>query len=76
MSTFKIKYFQKTKKIDNTIWLDRLINQLEKQAKKVWLWILLEINNSKINWIPSMPSMIAFEAANYWVPLKNYLNNV
>ncbi len=35
MSTFKIKYFQKTKKIDNTIWLDRLINQLEKQAKKV-----------------------------------------
>ena len=35
MSTFKIKYFQKTKKIDNTLWLDRLINQLEKQAKKV-----------------------------------------
>ena len=35
MSTFKIKYFQKTKKIDNTLWLDRLINQLEKQAKEV-----------------------------------------
>ena len=62
MSTFKIKYFQKTKKIDNTLWLDRLINQLEKQAKKVWLWILLEINNSKINWIQGMPFMIAFEA--------------
>ena len=72
MSTFKIKYFQKTKKIDNTLWLDRLINQLEKQAKKVWLWILLEINNSKINWIQGMPSMIAFEAAKYRVPLKNY----
>ena len=64
MSTYKTKHFKKTKKIDNTLWLDRLINQLEKQAKGVWLWILLEINNSKINWIPSMPSMIAFEAAN------------
>ena len=64
MSTFKIKYFQKTKKIDNTLWLDRLINQLEKQGKKVWPWILLEINNSKINWIQGMPFMIAFEAAN------------
>ena len=64
MSTNKTKYFKKTKKIDNTLWLDRLINQLEKQAKGVWLWILLEINNSKINWILVMPSMIAFEAAN------------
>ncbi len=64
MSTYKIKYFKKTKKIDNTSWLDRLINQLEKQAKEFWLWILLEINNSKINWIQGMPSMIAFEAAN------------
>ena len=72
MSTYKTKYFKKTKKIDNTLWLDRLINQLEKQAKEVWPWILLEINNSKINWIQGMPSMIAFEAANYKVPLKKY----
>ena len=72
MITYKTKYFKKTKKIDNTLWLDRLINQLEKQAKEVWLWILLEINNSKINWIQDMPSMIAFEAAKYRVPLKNY----
>ena len=64
MSTHKTKYFKKTKKIDKTLWLDRLINQLEKQAKGVWLWILLETNNSKINYIPSMPSMIAFAAAN------------
>ncbi len=34
MSTYKTKYFKKTKKIDNTSWLDRLINQLEKQAKE------------------------------------------
>ena len=72
MSTFKIKYFQKTKKIDNTLWLDRLINQLEKQAKKVWVWILLEINNSKINWIQGMPFMIALEDVNCRVHLKNY----
>ena len=64
MSTYKTKHFKKTKKIDNTLWLDRLINQLEKQAKEVWKWILLEINNSKINWIQGMPSMIAFEVAN------------
>ena len=72
MSTYKTKYFKKTKKIDNTLWLDRLINQLEKQAKKVWPWILLEINNSKINWIQGMPFMVAFEAVNYRVHLKNY----
>ena len=35
MSTYKTKYFKKTKKIDNTLWLDRLINQLEKKAKEV-----------------------------------------
>ena len=35
MSKYKTKYFKKTKKIDNTLWLDRLINQLEKQAKEV-----------------------------------------
>ena len=64
MSSYKTKYFKKTKKIDNTLWLDRLINQLEKQAKGVWLWILLEINNSKINWILVMPFMIALGAAN------------
>ena len=29
MITYKIK------KIDNTLWLDRLINQLDKQAKEV-----------------------------------------
>ncbi len=33
MSTFKTKYFKKTKKINNTIWLDKLINQLEKQKE-------------------------------------------
>ena len=64
MSTYKTKYFKKTKKIDNTLWLDRLINQLEKQAKEIWLWILLEINNSKINWILVMPFMIVLGAAN------------
>ena len=72
MSKYQTKFFKKTKKIDNTLWLDRLINQLEKQAKEVWLWILLEINNSKINWIQGMPSMIALEAAKYRVPVKNY----
>jgi hypothetical protein len=35
MSTYKTKYFLKTKKINNTLWLDKLINQLEKQAKGV-----------------------------------------
>ena len=35
MSTFKIKYFKNTKKIDNTIWLDKLINQLNKKEKGV-----------------------------------------
>jgi len=30
MSTFKTKYFKNTKKINNTLWLDKLINQLEK----------------------------------------------
>ncbi len=35
MSTYKTKYFKKTKRIDNTLWFDRLINQLEKKAKEV-----------------------------------------
>ena len=35
MGTYKTKYFKKTKKINNTLWLDRLINQLEKQAREV-----------------------------------------
>ena len=30
MSTYKTKYFKNTKKINNTLWLDKLINQLEK----------------------------------------------
>ena len=34
MSTYKIKYFKNTKKIDNTLWLDKLINQLEKKKPK------------------------------------------
>ena len=59
MSTYKPKYFKKNKKIDNTLWLDRLINQLEKKAKVVWLWILLEINNSKIDWIKYKPAQLA-----------------
>jgi len=33
MSTYKTKYFKKTKKI-NTIWLDKLINQLEKKQRE------------------------------------------
>ena len=33
MSKFKTKYLKKTKKINNTIWLDKLINQLEKQKE-------------------------------------------
>jgi len=35
MSTYKTKYFKKTKKINNTLWLDKLINQLEKKSKGV-----------------------------------------
>jgi len=71
MSMYKTKYFKKTKKIDNTLWLDRLINQIEKQTKVIWLWILLEINNSKINWILVMPSMIVFVVAKLRVILKS-----
>ena len=39
MSTFKTKYFKNienvnnTKNVNNTIWLDKLINQLEKKKK-------------------------------------------
>ena len=33
MSTFKTKYFKNIKKINNTLWLDKLINQLEKKIK-------------------------------------------
>ena len=35
MNTYKTKYFKKTKKINNTLWLDKIINRLEKQAKGV-----------------------------------------
>jgi len=35
MSTYKTKYFKNTKKINNTFWLDKLINQLEKKSKGV-----------------------------------------
>jgi len=35
MSTYKTKYFKNTKKIESTIWLDKLINQLEKKQKGV-----------------------------------------
>ena len=35
MSTFKIKYFKNKKKINNTLWLDKLINQLERKEKGV-----------------------------------------
>jgi len=30
-----MKYFKNTKKINNTLWLDKLINQLEKKSKGV-----------------------------------------
>ena len=33
MSTYKTKYFKNTKKINNTLWLDKLIIQLEKKIK-------------------------------------------
>ena len=35
MSAYKTKYFKNTKNIENTIWLDKLINQLEKKQKGV-----------------------------------------
>ena len=34
MSTYKTKYFKKAKKINNTLWLDKLINQLEKKQRE------------------------------------------
>ncbi len=34
MSMNKIKYFKNTKKINNTLWWDKLINQLEKKIKR------------------------------------------
>jgi len=34
MSTDKTKYFKKTKNINNTIWLDELINQLENKKRR------------------------------------------
>ena len=34
MSTYKTKYFNNTKKINNTLWLDKLINQLEKNQRE------------------------------------------
>ena len=33
MSKYKTKYFKNTKKINNTLWLDKLINELEKKIK-------------------------------------------
>ena len=63
MRTYKTKYFFK-KKIDNTLLLDRLINQLEKKSKRVWIWTLFEINNSKIIWILTISTMIAIKAIN------------
>ena len=71
MSTYKTKYLKKIKKINNTLWLDKLINQLEKKSKRVWLWINLEINTSKMNLILSMPFMIVFVVANYRVILES-----
>jgi len=71
MSTYKKKYFKNTKKSNNTLWLDKLINQLEKKSKGVWSWIHLEINNSKMNKIPSMPFMIVFVFAKLRVILKS-----
>jgi len=35
MSTYKTKYFKNIKKINKTLWLDKLINQLEKKSKGV-----------------------------------------
>ena len=35
MSKYKMKYFKNIKKINNTLWLDKLINQLEKKSKGV-----------------------------------------
>ncbi|KGG02653.1 hypothetical protein EU99_1615 [Prochlorococcus marinus str. MIT 9321] len=35
MNSLKMKYFKNTKKINNTLWLDKLINQLEKKSKGV-----------------------------------------
>ncbi|ABM72452.1 Hypothetical protein P9515_12451 [Prochlorococcus marinus str. MIT 9515] len=34
MSKYKTKYFKKTKKINHTIWLDKLINQLETKRRE------------------------------------------
>ena len=33
MSMFKTKYFKNIENVNNTIWLDKLINQLEKKEK-------------------------------------------
>ena len=49
MSTYKMKYFKNIKKINNTLWLDKLINQLEKKSKGVLSLKYLEINNLKMN---------------------------
>ena len=34
MGKYKTKYFKKTEKINNTLWLDKLINQLKKKRKE------------------------------------------
>jgi len=35
MSTYKTKYFKNTKKINNTLWLDKLINQIEDMKNNI-----------------------------------------
>ncbi len=32
MSTYKTNYFKNKKKIENTLWLEKLINQFEKKV--------------------------------------------
>jgi len=34
MSTYKTKYFKNIKKINNTLWLDKLINNLRKNQRE------------------------------------------
>ena len=71
MSKYKTKYLKNIKKINTTLWLDKLINELEK-AKESSLWIHLEINTSRMNWTLSMRFMIVYEFARSKVyPKKN-----
>ena len=71
MSKYNTKYPKNIKKINTTLWLDKLINELEK-AKESSLWIHLEINISRMNWTQSMRFMIVYEFARLKVyPKKN-----